>query len=139
MLRLLLSMTWPMPDDRDGHEHQRSGQHPFPCHHRNEVLSRSTIRLFALLVLLFSGVETLVCDVLFHESHKQSASSTSASQQSDDEDCGCTDGCLCCCTHVIPAPAFTLASLGPLALITSDPPQASPRTTHIRIEHPPRS
>lgn len=103
------------------------------------MLSHSTIRLLALLILLFSGVETLVCDVLSDGGHRQTASSTSTGQQSDDEDCGCTDGCLCCCMHVIPTPAFTLASLGPLVLLTPELPQPAPETVHTAIYHPPRA
>lgn len=102
------------------------------------MLSRSTIRLLALLLLLFSGVETLICDIASHK-NQQTTSKSSAGQQSDDEDCGCTDGCLCCCAHVIPTPPFTLATLGPVVLPTAEPVLLEPESIHTPIYHPPRA
>jgi hypothetical protein len=101
------------------------------------VFSRATVRLFALLMLMFSGVETLVCDILT-DSPKQTANATAGDQTSDD-DCGCLDGCLCCCTHAIPAATLTLANLALLRIVSLDLPQLRLDPIQVSVYHPPRT
>lgn len=102
------------------------------------AFKRSTIRIVALLILMPSGVETVMCDVVSHKGESHITNAGSSDQQSD-EDCGCSDGCLCCCAHAIPTVVVSLANVERFTEPSPDVLPLAPSTISLRIYHPPKA
>ena len=94
-------------------------------------------RFMAMFLLLFMAVEVLACDLLQSDECYISAKVPSQDKNhSTPQPSG--DTCLCCCTHMVAATAFTFH---PRFIITPVPPAENPQRplfSPSSIEHPPQ-
>ena len=100
---------------------------------------RATVRLIALIVMIMAGSELVLCDIVSHTGRQTKVASSQHSQDQSDEDCGCTDGCLCCCSHFMVSAMVSLPKAETLAIVAPEqlPPQPYADPTHIY--RPPRA
>jgi len=98
-------------------------------------LRSGTLRFVALLLLLFSAVEIGICEL-----SEDTACDyvTQNDRQSHDRDSSACDNCICCCAHVIPAPAFAFVPY--LSIIPAQPEEQvdQPLLMPSAIDHPPQ-
>lgn len=96
---------------------------------------RQLVRLVALALALFAGVEVLACDLVSPEFCKVSAGSLGdKSGQSSDG----ADNCLCCCTHYVAPSGIQLTVFMNVGSLEPVKPALGPLPEPARILHPPR-
>lgn len=92
------------------------------------------VRLVALGLALFVGLEVLACDLISPEFCKVSAGNGDKSGQSSDG----ADNCLCCCTHYVAPSGIQLIVLMNVGSPEPLRPAMGPLPEPTRILHPPR-
>ena len=100
------------------------------------ALKRSTIRLVAVLFILMSGVELVACGLT---ERSRASHITSVTHEQSDEACGCDDGCLCCCSHVLPVAVFSVPAvkIAKDKILFAQP--GAPDSSLVRLYRPPRT
>lgn len=93
------------------------------------------VRLVALALAFFAGVEVLACDLVSPEFCKLSAGSHG--DKSDQPSDG-ADNCLCCCTHYVAPSGIQLIVFMNVGSPEPLKPAMGPLPEPTRILHPPR-
>lgn len=100
------------------------------------ALRRYLAQIVAVLLLLLGAAETVFCDTASHGAARSGATTTSNNQS--DEDCGCSDGCMCCCRHALPVTLIVAEAVEAAAPIPEVVLPAAPVAEPLGIYHPPR-
>lgn len=90
-------------------------------------------RVVTLLVLLLAATEIFACQLIAPDSCIFSSHSTPDTSE------GGSDGCLCCCAHIVVVPPMApLATLGFISRAVPVDEIQAPEFRSTDIEHPPR-
>lgn len=96
---------------------------------------RQFVRLLALGLALFVGLEVLACDLVSPEFCKVSAGSH---KDKSDQPSDGADTCLCCCTHYVAPSGIQLVVFMNVGSLEPLRPATGPLPEPTRILHPPR-
>ncbi|MEQ1887119.1 MAG: hypothetical protein ABL967_18805 [Bryobacteraceae bacterium] len=99
-------------------------------------MKRYLTQIVAVILLILGAAETVFCDTVSHYATQSSASSSSTTQ--GDEECGCSDGCICCCRHALPVTLPVPEAVEAAAPISEVVLPSMPVAEPLGIYHPPR-